>query len=94
MDSHPEGVVYVSFGSALKPSQMTPEQKSVFIDTFKELKDIPIIWKWDDVPDGIPKNVLIQKWLPQNDLLPHPNLKVFVTHGGNLKVQVEFSFPF
>ena len=73
---------------------MTPEQKSVFIDTFKELKDIPIIWKWDDVPDGIPKNVLIQKWLPQNDLLPHPNLKVFVTHGGNLKVHMEFSFPF
>ena len=84
MDSHPEGVVYVSFGSALKPSEMTSEQKSVFIDTFKELKDTPIIWKWDDVPDGIPENVLIQKWLPQNDLLAHPNLKVFVTHGGEL----------
>ena len=48
---------------------MTSEQKSVFVDTFKELKDIPIIWKWDDVPDGIPENVLIKKWLPQNFLL-------------------------
>merc|ERR1719242_1999597 len=87
MDSHPEGVVYVSFGSALKPSQMTNQQKNVFIDTFKELKNIPIIWKWDDTPDGIPENVLIQKWLPQNDLLAHPNLKVFVTHGGLLSTQ-------
>ena len=84
MDSHPEGVVYVSFGSALKPSQMTSEQKNVFKDAFRELKGIPIIWKWDDVPDGIPENVLIQKWVPQNDLLAHPNLKVFVTHGGNI----------
>ena len=87
MDSHPEGVVYVSFGSALKPSQMTSEQKYVFINTFKELKNTPIIWKWDDNPDDIPENVLIQKWLPQNDLLAHPNLKVFVTHGGLLSTQ-------
>ena len=87
MDSHPEGVVYVSFGSALKPSQMTSDQKNAFINTFRELKNIPIIWKWDDVSDGIPENVLIQKWLPQNDLLAHPNLKVFVTHGGLLSTQ-------
>ena len=87
MDSHPEGVVYVSFGSALKPSQMTNEQKSVFIETFKELKNTPIIWKWDDTPEGIPENVLLQKWLPQNDLLAHPNLKLFVTHGGLLSTQ-------
>ena len=87
MDSHPEGVVYVSFGSALKPSQMTNQQKNVFIDSFKELKNTPIIWKWDDTPDGIPENVLLQKWLPQNDLLAHPNLKLFVTHGGLLSTQ-------
>ena len=28
LDSHPEGVVYVSFGSALSPSAMTNEQKN------------------------------------------------------------------
>ena len=88
MDSHPEGVVYVSFGSALKPSQMEDSQKTVFRESFKELKDMPIIWKWDeDDLSGIPENVMVQKWLPQNDLLAHPNLKVFVTHGGLLSTQ-------
>merc|ERR1712020_881562 len=53
-----------------------------------ELKNVPIIWKWDDDDlSGMPKNVLIRKWLPQNDLLAHPNLKVFVTHGGLLSTQ-------
>ena len=32
MDAHEEGVAYVSFGSALRPSQMTAEQKNVCID--------------------------------------------------------------
>ena len=93
MDSHPEGVALAAFGSGLKSTKMKPELKQLLINAFKR-SSVPIIWKWDDVPDGIPKNVLIQKWLPQNDLLPHPNLKVFVTHGGNLRVHMEFSFPF
>ena len=88
MDAHPEGVVYISFGSAIKPSSMTDEQKSVFRETFQALKGVPIIWKWDDDDlTGIPENVLVKKWLPQNDLLAHPNLKVFVTHGGLLSTQ-------
>ena len=66
---------------------MTAEQKNVFIDAFKELKNTPIIWKWDDITDGLPENVLIKTSLPQNDMLAHPNLKVFVTHGGLLSTQ-------
>ena len=87
MDSHPEGVVYVSFGSTFKASEMKKEQKLVFINSFKML-NIPIIWKWnDDDLSEIPRNVRVEKWVPQNDLLAHPNLKVFVTHGGLLSTQ-------
>ena len=31
----------------------------------------------------IPSNVYISDWLPQNDLLGHPGVQVFVTHCGN-----------
>ena len=87
MDSHPEGVIYVSFGSLFKSTSMSKEQKLIFHETFRELQ-MPIIWKWDnDDLAGIPKNVWLSKWLPQNDLLAHQNLKVFVTHGGLLSTQ-------
>ena len=66
---------------------MTAEQKNVFIDAFKELKNTPIIWKWDDIKDRLRENVLIKTSLPQNDMLAHPNLKVFVTHGGLFSTQ-------
>lgn len=87
MDAHPEGVVYVSFGSTFKPSEMKKEQKTILLNTFRKSK-FPIIWKWnDDDLSGIPGNVRVEKWVPQNDLLAHPNLKVFVTHGGLLSIQ-------
>ena len=86
MDSHPEGVVLVSFGSALSASQLSKEQQTTFQESFGEL-GIPIVWKWDGDLTNMPENIYVSKWLPQNDLLAHPNLKVFVTHGGLLSTQ-------
>ena len=79
LDGHPDGVVYVSFGPSIKPSQMKAEQKKVFLDPFHQLKH-PVIWIWDEdnIPN-LPPNVKLSKWLPQQDLLAHPNLRVFVT---------------
>ena len=87
LDSHPAGVVLVSFGSAFSSSHMSSEQLLIFQDSFREL-GFPILWKWDSEDlTGMPDNVLVKKWLPQNDILAHPNLRVFVTHGGLLSTQ-------
>ena len=87
LDTHPEGVVYVSFGSTVKPSQMGEEKMKVFLETFAQLS-YTVIWKWDgEVMADLPSNVILQSWVPQQDLLAHPHLKVFVTHGGLLSLQ-------
>lgn len=46
-----------------------------------------VIWKWEteDI-QGLPENVLVLRWLPQYDLLHHPNCVAFITHGGLLSL--------
>ena len=73
--------MFVSFGSALDPSLMSSEKISMFLETFRRLK-MRVIWKWDSDIQNLPKNVKTVAWAPQQDLLGHKNLKVFVTHGG------------
>lgn len=77
------GVVFVSFGSVIKASLMTEENKNILLNVFKRFPQYDFIWKWDqDSMPGKPDNVLLSKWLPQRDILAHPKLKVFITHAG------------
>ena len=81
MDSANHGAIVLSFGSGMKriPMDMLEPMISVFI----ELKQKVIMRHDGEKPKSLPTNVLIQKWLPQNDLLGHPNTKLFITHCGN-----------
>ena len=80
MDKSPKGAILVSFGSYLEHIPDGVIHKICKAVLKMELK---IIWKLHkpelcDYPD----KVLAVQWLPQNDLLAHPNLRAFLTHGG------------
>ncbi|XP_047539280.1 UDP-glucosyltransferase 2-like [Vanessa atalanta] len=82
LDSSKNGVIYVSFGTNVKPLMFPPETLKIFTDVFSQLA-YDVLWKWDnDELPGRPKNVRISKWLPQSDLLRHPKIKLFITQGG------------
>lgn len=84
MDNAKDGVVYFSLGSNLKSADMKPEVRNVILKVFSKLKQ-KVLWKWeeDNLP-GRPENVEIRKWLPQQEILGHPNLRLFISHGGLL----------
>ncbi|CAH1159687.1 unnamed protein product [Phaedon cochleariae] len=83
MDNAKEGVIYFSMGSNINPSEMEPHTKQALINTLGKLKET-VLWKNDEDLPGISSNIIIRKWFPQMDILAHPNVKLFITHGGLL----------
>lgn len=84
LDSSTEGVIYISWGSVIQTSSLHEEKR---IAILRALSKFPqkVLWKWEnEVMHDKPDNVFIKKWLPQADVLCHPNVKVFMTHGGML----------
>ena len=59
----------------------------MFLNVFKGLKQ-KVLWKWEteEMADK-PDNVMLSKWLPQQEILAHPNCKLFITHGGQSSFQ-------
>ncbi|KAF8376054.1 hypothetical protein PRIPAC_82483 [Pristionchus pacificus] len=59
----------------------------------ESLPDVTFIWKYELDDDftrnqaSKSENLELTKWMPQADLLAHPNLSLFVTHGGIGSVQ-------
>ncbi|XP_065159498.1 UDP-glucosyltransferase 2-like isoform X6 [Atheta coriaria] len=79
-----DGVIYFSMGSMIKGHTFPEEKRKIFLKAFGRLKQ-RVLWKWENetMPDK-PDNVMIQKWMPQYDILCHPNVKAFIAHGGLL----------
>lgn len=69
LDSSRYGVIYVSFGTNVKPSLLPAGKLKILKKVFSELQ-YDILWKWDsDSLLDCPKNMKIAKWFPQSDLL-------------------------
>nr|CAD7597666.1 unnamed protein product [Timema genevievae] len=88
MDIAPEGVIYFSLGSNVRSDTMDAQKRQIFLEAFSELPGYHVLWKWEsDSLPGQPKNVKLAKWMPQQDVLRHPKVKVFITQGGLQSVE-------
>lgn len=84
LDNAKDGVVLFSMGSIVQGTEWEDEQREAFVRAFSKLNQ-KVLWKYEnDTLPNKPKNVKIMKWLPQRDILAHPNVKLFITHGGLL----------
>ncbi|KAM7351747.1 UDP-glycosyltransferase UGT5-like [Cochliomyia hominivorax] len=77
------GAILFSLGSNLKGSSIKPETAIYIFNVLSKLKQ-KVIWKWEDLKNtpGKSSNILYKKWMPQDDILAHPNMKLFITHAG------------
>lgn len=84
MDSASEhGAILFSLGSNAKLMNVNPEKLVILFRVFAKLKQKVIMkFETDEIPAGKPSNVLTRKWLPQDDILAHPNVRLFISHCG------------
>jgi len=75
------GAILVTFGSSLSTLPETFVEK--FASAFRRLDGYRVVWRLNNRDDvELSRNVMISRWLPQNNLLSHPSVKLFITHCG------------
>ncbi|CAI6351634.1 unnamed protein product [Macrosiphum euphorbiae] len=82
LDVADEGVIFFSFGSIVNLNDLPKEKLNIFLSVIQKLKQ-KVILKW--IPNDsvkLSKNIMTGSWFPQNDILAHPNVRLFITHGG------------
>ncbi|XP_071750391.2 UDP-glucuronosyltransferase 2C1-like isoform X1 [Centroberyx gerrardi] len=79
------GVIIMSLGTFVSelPGDITNEIAAAFAKLPQK-----VIWKHKgERPATLGNNTLLVDWMPQNDLLGHPKIRLFVAHGGTNGVQ-------
>ncbi|XP_028044496.1 uncharacterized protein LOC113557729 [Rhopalosiphum maidis] len=81
IENSPHGVIFFTFGSTIKVSSLPEHIEKAFKDA---LADVPqrVLWKYEGEMKDKPKNVMTKKWFPQREILLHPKVKLFISHGG------------
>nr|CAI5848165.1 unnamed protein product [Callosobruchus analis] len=84
LDEAKNGAILFSLGTNAQSKHLPKERLEGIIKAISRLKQ-RVLWKYEDVDlPGKPENLMITKWLPQVDVLAHPNIVAFISHGGLL----------
>lgn len=84
LDSSSRGVIYVTFGSILNNDNIGDPSifdMSLFQSVLSHL-DYDIMFTWSGELNDKADNVQLFKWLPQQDVIAHKNVKLVICHGG------------
>ncbi|XP_049948379.1 UDP-glycosyltransferase UGT5-like [Schistocerca serialis cubense] len=82
LDGAEHGVIYFSLGSNVRSNALPMEKIQAFLEAFRQLPQ-RVLWKWEnDSMPSQPDNLMVSKWLPQEAVLAHPKVRLFITQGG------------
>ncbi|XP_055623457.1 UDP-glycosyltransferase UGT5-like [Toxorhynchites rutilus septentrionalis] len=85
LEAAKKGVIYFSLGANTKSMDLPANVRRAFTGAFGQLPGTLIIWKWENITlENHTTNVILGPWMPQQELLAHPNVRLHITHGGSL----------
>jgi polyene glycosyltransferase len=81
-----ESVVYIGLGSLMRVSAATAAEMVAAIERLDP--EHHFLWSMTKaqqalLPDVLPANLRVESWVPQVEVLAHPNVRVYWAHGGN-----------
>ncbi|XP_050427170.1 UDP-glucosyltransferase 2-like [Adelges cooleyi] len=85
IEDSPNGVMLFTFGALIRASTIPKPVLQIFLDVFAKLP-IRVLWKFEEDIPNKSDNLYISKWMPQRDILNHPKVRIFMSHGGQLGV--------
>ncbi|XP_028178354.1 UDP-glycosyltransferase UGT5-like [Ostrinia nubilalis] len=90
LDASTDGIIYWSFGSMSKIETIPSEKLAQIFAVISELSQTVLV-KMNRMRLStnltVPDNIYTMDWIPQYATLCHPNVKVFISHGGLLGTQ-------
>ncbi|XP_076766939.1 uncharacterized protein LOC143433487 [Xylocopa sonorina] len=86
VDDAPNGFIYFCMGTTVQFLDLFEETQQIFYDVFADLP-YKIVWKLEKPPLRKLSNVYTSPWLPQRSVLAHPNVKLYMYHGGAMSTQ-------
>ncbi|VVC36213.1 UDP-glucuronosyl/UDP-glucosyltransferase [Cinara cedri] len=81
IEDSPHGVIYFTFGSTVKLSSLPDHVAKAFEEALAQVPQ-KVLWKYEGEIKHKQKNVMTRKWFPQREILLHPKVKLFISHGG------------
>ena len=85
LDDAPHGVILFTMGFVFQPKAVPKSRIQAIFDAFAQIPQ-KVIMKLDPLPSNsgisVSQNVLLKPFLPQQDILAHENVVLFITHCG------------
>lgn len=84
LDGAKDGAIVISLGTNVAWHVIGLDKIKIIASVLAKMKQ-RILWKLEkDMDIELPENILTLKWIPQNDVLTHKNVKAVWTHVGLL----------
>lgn len=81
------GAIYVAFGTNVELSEFEKSQQDAITHAFRDYSNMRIILqsaKPIAIPSHNTSDLMVRPYFPQQAILAHPKVKLFITHGGLL----------
>ncbi|KAH8406764.1 hypothetical protein KR222_010006, partial [Zaprionus bogoriensis] len=85
LDESETSIVYLSMGMEIIAKWLPPNMIAALQQSFERLR-LRVIWKFEGTLPNKSDNIYLSPMLPQRELLAHPKVKLFITHGGILSI--------